>query len=479
MLPEVQRDIPSQWMVNMEQYNHDIIVIGSGTAGLCAAIRGAELGADIAVLEKSPAKRAGGQTRFSESFRVPSAETDLSEYGYEFAIPDYTTDEFYQDILDRSNGKADPELARVVADEAPKTVEWLTGHGVEWNMEPLAAGYTAGRTWFDGESYVETLTERAAELGAEFFYRAEARRLRRDGQRVVGVEVAHKDDYALFDGTAVILAAGAYESSPRKRAQFFGTGYDDMTVRGSRYNTGEAIEAALDVGGMADGQWSGAHMAIIDANAPAVEGGANRVDGYQYGVILDVDGQRFVDEGEDARAHTYAKFGRRIFERPKHLAYIVLDAPKQELARATGPTDPFRADSLAALFAQFEIDTESALETVSAYNEACEPKTFDPNRLDGNAATDVNPPKSNWAIPLSEPPFFAYPVTGGITFAFGGVAINTSAEVLNRYDAIVPGLFGAGNSTGGLFYDNYPGGTGQTNAAVFGRIAAESAVDSL
>lgn len=248
-----------------------------------------------------------------------------------------------------------------------------------------------------------------------------------------------------------------------------------MTVRGSGYNTGEAIEMALDAGANAAGQWSGAHMALIDANSSDVGGGANRVDGYQYGVILDVNGERFLDEGEDARAHTYAKFGQEIFERPQHLAYVILDSKTQNLARATGPSDPYMAETLDDLIAQLDMDSERALETLRTFNDACAPSEFDPHVLDGNSAESVRPPKSNWALPIDDPPFYAYPVTGGITFSFGGIEANPDAEVLDDRGHVIPGLYAAGNATGKLFYDNYPGGTGLMNAAVYGKIAAEQA----
>ena len=460
---------------------YDVVVVGCGIAGVSAGLRAAELGAEVAILEKSPERHRGGQTRFSESFRVPSAVTDLSGHGYEFAIPDYTPDDFYDDVMSRTNGRADPDLARAVVDRAGPTVEWLTDRGAEWEMEPLAVGYVAGRTWCDGGELVGTLLEAATAEGAAVHYEAAARELVRDDDaHVAGLVADVGDERVRFDCDAVVLASGGYESSSEKRARYYGPGYDDMKVRGSRYNSGGAIDMAIDAGANPVGQWSGAHMAIIDAGSPDVEGGANRVDGYQFGVILNRDGERFVDEGEDARAHTYAKFGREIFEQPGHVAYIVLDSRMNEHARATGPSEPTVADSPAALFDAVDVDAATAEETLAAYNAACDPGEFDPAVLDGNA-TDaaLDPPKSNWAVPLEEPPYYAYAVTGGITFAFGGVEVTPSAEVVDDRGRVVPGFYAAGNCTGGLFYDNYPGGTGLTNAAVFGKTAAETAVERL
>jgi len=459
--------------MNSQQY--DVVVVGLGIAGLSAGLRAAEKGLSVAALEKSPKADRGGQTAYSESFRVPSAETDLEPYGYEFDVADYTTEEFYDDIMSRTNGKANEDIARTLVENAGETIEWLTGHGVDWEMEPLAVGYTAGRTWFDNDRLLEQLTGEIESHGGDIYYQTSAEDFAFDGTAITGVETVSGDERIYFDCEAVVLACGAYESSSEKRVRYYGPGFDDMKVRGSGYNTGDALEMALDNGADAVGQWSGAHMAIIDANAPDVGGGANRVDGYQYGLILNVDGERFVDEGEDARAHTYAKFGREIFTQPEHLAYIVLDTETNELARATGPTEPYEADTIRGLVEQLDLDTDTAVETIEAFNDACPPGEFDPHTLDGNEAAGVDPPKSNWARPLEEPPFYAYPVTGGITFGFGGVRITTDAEVRDGRGSIIPGLYAAGNATGDLFYDNYPGGTGLMNAAVYGKIAAEQA----
>jgi tricarballylate dehydrogenase len=461
----------------MQTKEYDAVVIGLGIAGLSAGLRAAEAGLSVAVLEKSTKEDRGGQTAYSESFRVPSAEADLEPYGYEFDVDDYTTEEFYEDVMARTNGKANDDIAGTLVNNAAETIEWLTDHGVDWDMEPLAVGYTAGRTWFDNDSLLEQLTDEIESHGGDIYYRTSAEDIEFEGAAVTGVETASGDGRLYFDCDAIILACGAYESSSEKRVRYYGSGFDEMKVRGSGYNTGDALEMALENGAEAVGQWSGAHMAIIDANAPDVGGGANRVDGYQYGLILNVNGERFVDEGEDARAHTYAKFGRKIFKQSDHRGYIILDASKQELARATGPTEPYSAETVSKLLAQLDINEETARRTIEAYNDACDPGEFCPDSLDGNSATDIDPPKSNWATPLSESPFYAYPVTGGITFGFGGVHITTSAEVLDDRGSVIPGFYAAGNATGDLFYDNYPGGTGLMNAAVYGKIAAEQATE--
>lgn len=465
----------------METHQYGVVVVGCGIAGLCAGLRLAERGVDTAVLEKAPKSNRGGHTRFTESFRIPTAEIDLD---VDFNVDDYSSSDFYSDIMQVTNYRADPELVEVVTERAAETFEWLTEKGVSWEFQAPHPGYTAGRVWLHGEDMVDELVEALKAEGVDIYYRAEARGLRRsDDGNVDGVTAFVDGQRTRFEADAVVLAAGDYGSSKEKRTRYYGPGYGNMKVRGSRYNTGEALEAAMDVGAKSEGEWGDAHMAIIDVESPDVEGGITRIDGYQYGVILNHEGERFVDEGEDARAHTYAKFGRRIFEQPYHEAFIVVDSKVVDDVAHMGPARPITGDSIESLANRLGIeDIDRAVETVVEYNQACVPDTaerYDPNRLDGNSAEGIEPPKSNWALPLDEPPYTGYPVTGGMTFSFGGIAITPDAEVLDTIDETIPGFFAAGNATGGLFYNNYPGGTGLTNAAVFGMVAAESAADDL
>jgi tricarballylate dehydrogenase len=458
--------------------DQDVVVVGCGIAGLSAANRAVEQGLDVTVLEKSPKDKRGGHTRYSESFRVASSDSDLEEYGYKYNIDDYTPDDFYADIMKQTNGQADEDLARTIVDNIGPTVDWLTERGVSWDMEPLNVGYTVARTFFDGEELVGDLVEAAEEEGATFEYRTEAREILFDDGAVSGLRARNDDGDVEYHANALVVAAGGYESSEEKRTQYYGSDYDAMKVRGSRYNTGEGIEMVLDAGARADGQWGGAHMALIDSDSPDYEGGANRVDGYQYGVLLNNDGERFFDEGEDARAHTYAKLGRIIFEEPDHEAFILIDDPLKEHMRATGPGDWVTGDTVEDVLSELGCDeAEKGAATVNAFNAATDPGEFDPDSLDGNHTEGLDPEKSNWALPLNEPPYHGYRVTGGITFGFGGAATDDRARALDTIDRPIPGLYIAGNTTGGLFFDNYPGGTGLANGAVFGKIAAEETAE--
>ena len=462
--------------------DYDVVIVGCGIAGLSAGMAAAENGSSPLVLEKAPKEHRGGQTQYTESFRIPTGDVDLD---LDFHVPDYSASDFYQDIMKITDGHADPDLANTVTSNAAETFEWLTEHlsaqNFEWQTTPLRTMYAAGRVWHEGEILVDKLVSAAEDIGVDVIYEAEVRELLQEGSReVVGVRALVDNEWTAFRADSVVIACGGFESSPEKRTTYYGGPYEEMTVRGVRYNTGEAIDMALDIGARSDGQWSGAHMSVIDAGTPEVEGGQTMVSGYQYGIILNHEGERFVDEGEDARAHTYAKFGRKIFQQPYHEAFIIQDEKTNEHVLHTGPTTPITASSIEELVTRLDVENEArAVETFHEYNEACdEDATLDPDVLDGNSAEGISPPKSNWAVGLDESALVAYPVTGGITFAFGGIAQSTEAEVLDTSHNPIAGLYAAGNATGGLFYNNYPGGTGLTNAMVYGKIAGERAAEN-
>lgn len=461
---------------------YDIAVVGCGMAGLTAAIAAAESGKSTVVLEKAPEQKRGGQTQFTETMRVPIADVNHDlEIGDHVA--DYDSSSMYQDIMRVTQGRADPDLAQVMANSSADIFEWLTQHlseqGFSWETtQPRPnASYSI---FHSGKELVNSLVSVAEDLGVEIKYKAEARELiQQNGRAIEGVTALVSETKTEFHTNAVVIACGGFESNAEKRTRYQGGPYEEITVRGIRYNTGEAIDMALDIGAKSDGQWSGAHINIIDAGAPKVEGAPNDIHGYQFGIMLNHEGVRFLDEGEDFREDTYVKVGRNVFEQPYHEAFVIHDSNTNEYVDHVGDTKPITADSIEELVKRLDIaNQQKAIETFQEYNAACEDDAeFEPWELDGNSTNGLSPDKSNWAIPLEEPPLVGYPAKAGITFTFGGLAQTPDAEVLDTYDKPIPGLYAAGNATGGLFYNNYPGGTGLTKAMVFGKIAGEEAAN--
>jgi tricarballylate dehydrogenase len=279
-----------------------------------------------------------------------------------------------------------------------------------------------------------------------------------------------------------VLAAGGFEANPEWRARYLGPDWDLARVRGTPYNTGDGIAMALAVGAQPCGHWSGCHAVAWDANAPPF--GDRRIGelfqkhSYPFGLIVNREGRRFVDEGADFRNYTYAKYGREILKQPGRVAFQIFDQKVVPLLREEyriKEVTKAEAQTLEELAEALEIDRDGLVRTVREFNAAVQPGTFDPTVLDGKSTRGIVPPKSNWALPLDTPPYLGFAVTCGITFTFGGVRVTPEAAVVDTEGDVIPGLYAAGELVGGLFYHNYPGGTGLMSGAVFGRIAGEQA----
>jgi tricarballylate dehydrogenase len=280
------------------------------------------------------------------------------------------------------------------------------------------------------------------------------------------------------------------------RTQHIGPLLGEAKVRGTPHNQGDGLRMALSIGAMPWGQWSGCHVTPISADwgdfAPrAMTDRSNRLS-YPYSVMINRAGRRFVDEGENTQLMTYAKFGRAILAQPGSKVYQIFDSSAVHLLEPRYSTSvPKTAESIEALIEQLDIDDKGrAVETIKQYNAAARVQTgtgthatsvtdpaacFDPTRLDGLATRGLDIDKTNWAVPLTRAPFVAYSATGGITFTFGGLRINEQAEVIGTDWRSIPGLYACGEMVGGLYYDNYPAGTGLVSGATFGRIAGRSA----
>ncbi len=484
---------------------YDVVVVGGGNAALCAALAARESGATVCVLERASVEESGGNSRFTAgairfAYRgvddLKQVMPDLTEA--EIAATDfgaYTEDDFFEDMFRITQYRADPDLVEILVRRSFETILWMRGKGVRFApIYGRQAFKVDGRfkfwggltveAWGGGPGLVDRLTELCRAAGIDIRYGARATALIASGGAVEGVKVrASGRDEDLRAG-AVVLASGGFESSAEMRARYLGPGWELAKVRGTRFNTGDGHKMALAVGASSAGNWSGCHAVGWDRNAPefgdlAVGDGFQK-HSYPFGIMVNAKGERFVDEGADFRNYTYAKYGRVILEQPQQFAWQVFDRKVVHLLR-----DEYRirqvtkvtAATLEELAGRLEgVDAPAFLGTVAEYNAAVRAEVpFNPNVKDGRSTAGLRIPKSNWANLIDEPPFEAYAVTCGITFTFGGVRIDGEARVRDEELNPIPGLFAAGEIVGGLFYFNYPGGTGLMSGAVFGRIAGRSA----
>ena len=487
----------------MEKY--DVVVVGAGNAAFCAALAAREKVAKVLVLERAPQDEAGGNSRFTAGLmRVAYAGVD----DLKRAIPDltaeeiartdfgtYTEEQFLDDMGRVTEYRCDPDLTELLVKRSLATVEWMRAKGVRftaaWGRQAFNIG---GRFKFwggltveavgGGPGLVESLTSAARKNGIEVWYSARAVGLVADDEGVKGMRVKRNGKTVEVRAKSVVLAAGGFQANPEARARYLGPGWELAKVRGTRFNTGDVIRMALDAGAAPAGNWSGCHAVAWERNAPEFGdlaiGDQFQKHSYPWGVYLNAHGKRFVDEGADFRNYTYAKYGRVILGQPGQFAWQLFDAKVKAQLRdeyKIRQVTKHSANTLEELCAKLEdTDGKAALEELKAYNAAVRTDIpFNPNVKDGRGTRGLAIPKSNWANTLDTPPFEAYAVTCGITFTFGGLRINSDAQVLDTDGAPIPGLYAAGELVGGIFWFNYPGGTGLTNGAVFGRIAGTSA----
>lgn len=482
----------------------DVIVVGGGNAGFTAAHAAAERGRSVILLEKGSEELSGGNSFYTAgATRIAHGGladlAGLIEHDDRHAatvVPPYSAAEYASDLAKVTEGRNDPEMTEVLISESQSTLRWLNSLGLKYRLmyERQAYERPDGSFLFwgglhvgnvgGGEGMMADHTRVARELGVEIRYASPATRLVLDGGRVTGVVVAGPDGEYQLSAESVILTAGGFESDPGLRREYLGEGWENAKVRGTPCNTGDMLLAALEVGAARGGDWNTCHSVQWDAFTEDNESNrelTNRLtrQSYPLGIIVNRDGERFLDEGADFRNYTYAKYGKEILKQPGSVAWQLFDATLRPMLRAEEYEMPGvsveTADSIADLAAKIGIPPEALEKTVTGFNSSIDRTVpFDPNVLDGRAAA-TEPVKSNWAVPLETGPFYAYGVTCGITFTFGGLKGDTSGRVLDAAGNSIPGLFAAGEMLGGLFSINYPGGSGLAAGCVFGRRAGSLA----
>jgi tricarballylate dehydrogenase len=476
-------------------------VIGAGNAAANAALQAHELGARVAMLETAPKEARGGNSAFTggafrftfrtveELIALAPDIRDLDLSNIDFGT--YTAEQYYDDMHRLTEFRCDPDLTDVLIADSYSAAQWLKKQGIRFQPALGRQAFKIGgkfKFWGGlachllggGAQLVKTLHEAVERAGISVLYDTTAIDLIYASGRVQGVRARRNGEDVVLRAKAVILACGGFESNPEMRARYLGPNWDLAKVRGTRFNNGQGLRMAIEIGAATHGHWSGAHAVQWDMNAPPYGdltiGDRFQKHNYPFGIIVNARGERFVDEGADFHSYTYAKYGHEVLKQPGIFAWQVFDQKtvgllreEYRIARITKET----GDTLEELAPKLTgVDAKGFLETVRAFNAAARPDVpFDPNVRDGLCTRGLAINKSNWANRLDEPPYHAYGVTTGITFTFGGLRVSSSAEVQDMTGAVIPGLYAAGEMVGGLYYHNYGSGTGLVAGVVFGRIA--------
>ena len=480
---------------------YDVVIVGAGNAALCAALAANDAGASAVVVEKAPPSEQGGNCPYTgggfrfvhdgiDDLRAMLPELSDSEIG-RISMAPYTADDFRAHFAAVTKGDADSALIETLIAESRPTVEWMFDKGVRWELSgassrvegapstiPNSVGLSA---WESGPGLVRMLTTACRRAGVPILYEtAMTRLLTDDDGAVVGVEVADRDGVHALRSKGAVLACGGFEANAEMRGEHIGAGWERARVRGSAHNTGDGIRAAFEVGAQPFGQWTGCHATPIDADAPAT-GDLSVTDimprrSYPIGITVNNAGLRFADEGAGFAEQTFVDMGHAILSQPDGIAYQIFDSKAlPHLEGRYGISRRVEADAVSELGAKLGVGADALSRTVADFNAAANDGEYSPRTLDGLSARGLNPPKSNWAIRLDSPPYFAHAVTGGITYTYGGLKIDAGARVLGAGDRPIPGLYAAGIIVGGIFVHGSLRAAGLMHGAVYGRIAGTAA----
>lgn len=462
---------PGPWWADL---GWDVVVVGGGNAGLVAALRANDLGARVLVVERAPRYLRGGNSRHTRNIRCVHDKDAYSTGHYRYA-------ELWEDLCGVGDGPGNEEIASLTVRESEGMPAWMAAHGARWQA-PLSGTLHLGRTnrFFLGggkaliNAYYREIDRRP---GVAVVYDAKLDEFVFDGITCRGVIVSCAGRSYRVAANAIVCASGGFESNLEWLRLYWGAAADNYLIRGTPYNDGHVLALLYREGAAKAGDEKGFHAIAIDARSPKFDGGiATRLDTIPFGIVLNKNGARFYDEGEDLWPKRYATWGRHIAEQPDQLAYSFWDS------KVAGLFLPpmygvAAADNLADLADEAGLDPGAVERTVATYNAAVVPGgTFDATLLDDCRTEGLLPPKSHWAQPLDDPPYHMVAMRPGITFTYMGVGVNRDARVVREDGRGFENVFAAGEiMSGNVLSSGYLAGFGMTIGSVWGYRAGSEA----
>jgi len=467
---------PDRTLIQPGQHERlaDVLVIGGGNAALCAAIRAAENGASVALLERAPKSYRGGNSRHVRNFRCAHA-------GPLGVLSDaYGIDEFYDDLLRVTKGNTDETMAKLVMGQSSECYEWMLAQGVLFQPS-LSGTLSLSRTnaFFlgGGKALVNAYYRRCEQLGVNIFYNATALEFHIEDGLADGVLVDFDGEQRYVSGQSIVVASGGFESNKEWLTEAWGEAAKNFLIRGTPYNRGEVLKCMLNAGADSIGDPTQCHAVAIDGRAPEYDGGiVTRLDCVPFSVVLNANGERFYDEGEDVWPKRYAIWGRLVAAQPDQVGYSIIDSKSSQLFMPS-VFPAIKADSLEALCELMNLPAAKSVATIDAFNAACIGGDFHSTELDGLATQGITPEKTNWARPIDTPPYYGYALRPGVTFTYLGINVDENACV--SFDGVpAKNIWAAGEIVAGnILGEGYLAGFGMTIGTVFGRIAGEQASD--
>lgn len=451
----------------------DIVVIGGGNAALCAAITAAEAGARVLILEAAPKPYRGGNSRHTRNFRC------MHSGPLGPLVDSYSEEEYVADLMKVTDGKTDEHLARLAIRTSEDCLPWMQAHGVRFQPS-LSGTLSLARTnaFFlgGGKGLVNAYYRTAQALGVAVKYQAPVTHLEMDGDRVTAIDYAQGDQTHRVSPTSVVVASGGFQADTDWLARAWGPAAKNFLIRGTPYNRGVVLADLLDQGVEQVGDPTQCHAVAIDGRAPKYDGGiVTRLDCVPFSIVVNKHAERFYNEGEDVWPKRYAIWGRLVAGQPGQVGYVIIDSKSLNLFMPS-VFPPIKADTLQDLADKMGLPADRLRATVETFNAACgDTSGFHPTELDGVSTTGITPPKTNWARPITDPPFYGYSLRTGVTFTYLGLKVDENAQcsIGNRP---VTNLWAAGETmAGSILGQGYLAGFGMTIGTVFGRIAGKEA----
>jgi len=455
------------------QSDPDIVVVGGGNAAVCAAITAAEAGARVLILETAPKPYRGGNSRHTRNFRC------MHSGPLGPLVDSYSEEEYFGDLMKVTGGKTDEHLARLAIRSSEDCLPWMETHGVRFQPS-LSGTLSLARTnaFFlgGGKSLVNAYYRTAAGLGVEVLYEAAVTHLELEGDVITRVDFTHAGEAKSLSPKSVVVASGGFQADTDWLARAWGPAAKNFLIRGTPYNRGIVLADLLGQDIAQVGDPTQCHAVAIDGRAPKFDGGiVTRLDCVPFSIVVNKEAERFYDEGEDVWPKRYAIWGRLVAAQPDQVGYVIIDAKSLNLFMPS-VFPPIKADTLEELAEKMDLPPDRLRATVDAFNAACgDTSGFHPTELDGVTTTGLTPPKTNWARPITEPPFYGYSLRTGVTFTYLGLKVDENAQC-SVGDRPVRNLWAAGETmAGSILGQGYLAGFGMTIGTVFGRIAGKEA----
>ena len=415
----------------------------------------------------------GGNTRHTRNLR---ARHDAEIAGLEGS---YSAEDYWQDLLRVTQGQTNEALAKLTIHDSEALLHWLQDHGV--HFQPSLSGTLSlshSNAFFlgGGCALTNALYLTAERLGVHICYDCHVIDVEMSGSICVSVTAAYAGIQQRIAARSFVMASGGYQANAEWMRQSWGDAADNFLIRGTPLNEGHMLAALMRQGAATTGDPTQCHAVAIDARAPKYDGGiVSRLDCVPFGIVVNQQGERFYDEGEDFWPKRYAIWGRLIAAQAGQIGYAIIDSKvKENFMPSVFP--PIEAASIEQLADALQLPQQALAHTVAAFNQAVQPGQYDPDQLDDCNTAGLAPEKSHWALPIDTKPFFAYPLRPGITFTYLSVVVDEHARVQMANGAACTNLFAAGEiMAGNILGQGYCAGTGMTIGGVFGRIAGAQA----